>query len=57
MDKVDIDLLNQLNNEELLDLYNKVNEHISYLNENIVKEEKSDDNTEEESNDSNGEQW
>lgn len=56
MDKVDIDLLNQLNNEELLDLYNKVNEHISYLNENIVKEEKSDDNTEEESNDSNGEQ-
>jgi hypothetical protein len=50
MDKVDIDVLNTLNNEELLDLYNQVNDHITYLNENIIKEE----DNKEESTDNNG---
>lgn len=50
MDKVDIDVLNSLNNEELLDLYNQVNDHITYLNENIIKEE----DNKEESTDNNG---
>ena len=50
MDKVDIDVLNSLNEEELLDLYNQVNDHITYLNENIIKEE----DNKEESTDNNG---
>ena len=54
MDKVDIDVLNSLNNEELLDLYNQVNDHIAYLNENIIKDEENKEENKEESTDNNG---
>ena len=54
MDKVDLDVLNSLNNEELLDLYNQVNDHIAYLNENIIKDEKNEEDNKEESTDNNG---
>lgn len=54
MDKVDLDVLNNLNNEELLDLYNQVNDHITYLNENIIKDEKNEEDNKEESTDNNG---
>jgi len=51
MEKHEIDVLNSLTNEQLLDLYNQVNDHISYLNENIITEEKED---KKESTDNNG---
>ena len=34
-----MDKLNIFNNEELLELYNKVEEEINHLNENIIVEE------------------
>ncbi|MBQ6477467.1 MAG: hypothetical protein IJI43_03440 [Bacilli bacterium] len=53
MDKVNIEALNRLNNEELLSLYDSINDHIKFLNENIIKAEEKKE--EEESNESNGE--
>jgi len=53
MDRTNIEALNKLNNEELLSLYDSVNDHIKFLNENIIKAE---EKKEEESNESNGEQ-
>lgn len=41
------EVIKELNNNELLDLYKKIDEHLIFLNNSIIKEEESDEKKDE----------